>query len=194
MPSYGMATLLMASSCIAAVHADVKVTKTQLPTPVQKLVARKFCTPIKNEAACAASPAPLAPLVPPCPLDQKKVVQLPSLSTSLVVPDPADAASTTLELDELWSFVLNKAKEVWVWIALCRETRQVVAYTLGDRSKQTCLRLWEAIPSIYRKGQCFTDFWAACSAVIAEEQHTAVAKRRERPPTSSGGITHCGSV
>ncbi len=38
------------------------------------------------------------------------------------------------------------------------KTRQVVAYALGDRSKQTCLRLWEAIPSAYRQGHCFTDF------------------------------------
>ena len=30
-------------------------------------------------------------------------------------PDPEDAASTTLELDELWSFVLKKVKQVWVW-------------------------------------------------------------------------------
>ena len=94
----------------------------------------------------------------------------------MVVPDPEDATSTTLELDELWSFVLNKVKEVWVWIALCRKTRQVVAYALGDRSKQTCLCLWEAIPSVYRKGHCFTDFWAAYAAVIPEEQHTAVGK------------------
>src|SRR5260221_3502319 len=82
MPSYGMATILMASSCIAAVHADVKVAKTQLPTPIQKLVARKFCTPTKNEAACAASPAPLAFLVPPCPLGSKK-----SSSASLLEHD-----------------------------------------------------------------------------------------------------------
>ena len=54
--------------------------------------------------------------------------------------------STTLELDELWSFVLKKANEVWVWVALCRKTRQAVAYAVGDRSKQTCQRLWEAIP------------------------------------------------
>ena len=63
-----------------------------------------------------------------------------------------------------------------MWIALCRKTRQVVAYALGDRSKQTCLRLWEAIPSVYRNGHCFTDFWAAYSAVIPEKQHTAVGK------------------
>jgi len=43
-------------------------------------------------------------------------------------PRSGRCASTTLELDELWSFVLNKAKEVWVWSALCRKTRQVVAY------------------------------------------------------------------
>ena len=94
----------------------------------------------------------------------------------MVAPDPEDAASTTLELDELWSFVLKKVNQVWVWIALCRKTRQVVAYALGDRSKQTCQRLWEAIPSAYREGHCFTDFWAAYQAVIPDEQHTAVGK------------------
>ena len=103
-------------------------------------------------------------------------LQLPPLPTTLLAPDPEDPPSTTLELDELWSFVLKKAKEVRVWIALCRKTRQVVAYAVGDRSKQTCQRPWEAIPSAYRQGHCFTDFWAAYSAVIPEEQHTAVGK------------------
>jgi len=84
--------------------------------------------------------------------------------------------STTLELDELWSFVLKKANEVWVWVALCRKTRQAVAYAVGDRSKQTCQRLWEAIPEGYRQGHCFTDFWATYAAVIPQEQHTAVGK------------------
>jgi IS1 family transposase len=109
-------------------------------------------------------------------LDQKKVAQLPPLRTTLITPDPENPTATILELDELWSFVLKKAKEVWIWIALCRQTRQVVAYALGDRSKKTCQRLWEAIPLAYRQGHCFTDFWAAYMAVIPEEQHTAVGK------------------
>jgi InsA N-terminal domain/IS1 transposase len=67
-------------------------------------------------------------------LDQKKVAQLPPLPTTLVAPDPEDATSTILELDELWSFVLKKANHSWIWIALCRRTRQVVAYAVGDRS------------------------------------------------------------
>ena len=84
--------------------------------------------------------------------------------------------STILELDELWSFVLKKANDSWIWIALCRKTRQVVAYAVGDRSKKTCQRLWEAIPSEYRQGHCFTDFLKVYASVIPEEQHTAVGK------------------
>jgi len=61
-----------------------------------------------------------------------------------------------LELDELWSFVLKKANDSWIWMALCRKTRQVVAYAVGDRSKRMCQRLWEAIPQRYRQGYCFT--------------------------------------
>jgi insertion element IS1 protein InsB len=109
-------------------------------------------------------------------LDQKKVAQLPPLPTTLLALDPEDPTSTVLELDELWSFVLKKANDSWIWIALCRKTRQVVAYALGDRSKKTCQRLWEAIPDGYRQGHCFTDFWAAYAAVIPQEQHTAVGK------------------
>jgi insertion element IS1 protein InsB len=94
-----------------------------------------------------------------------------------MIPDANDPEATTLELDELWSFVLRKANQAWIWIALCRKTRQVVAYALGDRSEKTCCKLWEAIPEAYRTGHCYTDFWAAYRAVIAEEQHTAVGKQ-----------------
>jgi IS1 family transposase len=38
-------------------------------------------------------------------------------------------------------FVAKKTNQAWVWIALCRRTRQVVAYAIGDRSEQTCRRL-----------------------------------------------------
>lgn len=72
--------------------------------------------------------------------------------------------------------MLKKANDSWIWIAFCRQTRQVVAYAVGDRSKKTCQRLWEAIPEGYCQGHCFTDFWAAYAAVIPKELHTAVGK------------------
>ncbi len=85
-------------------------------------------------------------------------------------------ADEVLELDELWSFVRCKAEVRWLWIALCRRTRQVVAYVLGDRSEATCRRLWEKIPEDYRLALCYSDFWRAYQSVIPEEQHVPVEK------------------
>ncbi len=98
------------------------------------------------------------------------------MSDTLIEPDATDADATVLEWDERWSFVLKKTNKAWIGIALCRKTRQVVAYAVGDRSEQTCRRLWGAIPPTYRAGHCYTDFWKAYQAVIPEEQHTAVGK------------------
>ena len=101
-----------------------------------------------------------------------KKITLPELTTTLVVPPQ----KPLLELDELWSFVLKKANKYWVWIALCRQTRQVVAYVTGDRSAATCQQLWERIPAAYRAGHCYTDFWEAYQKVLPDEQHTACGK------------------
>jgi insertion element IS1 protein InsB len=109
-------------------------------------------------------------------MDKKKAANLPALSETVIVPDANDADATILELDELWSFVLKKTNQAWIWIALCRKTRQVVACAVGDRSKEACRILWNSIPEAYRAGHCFTDFWSAYQAVIPEEQHTAVGK------------------
>lgn len=81
-----------------------------------------------------------------------------------------------LELDELWSFVFRKAVKVWVWIALSRKTREIVAYACGDRSENTCRVLWERLPSAYKKAIVFSDYWEAYQAVIPGEQHYPVGK------------------
>ena len=57
-------------------------------------------------------------------MDEKKAQQLPALSETLLAPDEEDPEATILELDELWSFVLKKANQAWIWIALCRKTRK----------------------------------------------------------------------
>ena len=100
---------------------------------------------------------------------------LPPLCTTLRTPH--SAAETVLELDELWSFVLRRSNKRWVWIALCRATRQVVACVVGDRSEQTCRALWAAIPTAYQAGHCYTDFWDAYRKVVPARQHTACSKQ-----------------
>ena len=107
---------------------------------------------------------------------QKKAAELPPLSETLVSPDGEDPESTILEIDELWSFVGNKGNKLWIWIALDRKTRQIVARAVSDRSKNTCQELWDNIPDEYREGHCFTDFWQAYQLVIPEDQLTQVGK------------------
>jgi IS1 family transposase/transposase-like protein len=107
---------------------------------------------------------------------KKKARDLPPLRKTLIPPDPNDPTATVLELDELWSFVCKKLNQVWIWFALCRKTRQIVAFVLGDRDEATCRKLWRAIPLAYRRGTCYTDFWKAYQAVIPAKQHRPVGK------------------
>lgn len=109
-------------------------------------------------------------------MDEKKDQELPVLSTTLLPPEPNTPEDFVLELDEVWSFVAKKTNACWVWIALCRATRQVVAYAVGDRSAQTCLRLWMAVPLMYKQSTWYSDFWKAYHAIIPDHLHIAVGK------------------
>ena len=77
----------------------------------------------------------------------------------------------------MWSFVFKKKRKRWVWFALCKQTRQVVACVVGGRGVATCRQLWQAIPQDYRQGVFFTDFWEAYRAVLPDERHQPVNKQ-----------------
>jgi len=100
------------------------------------------------------------------------VRRLPDLKDTLLPPQADDV----LELDELWSFVFKKDAKRWLWIALCRRTRQIVAFVIGDRSEKTCRRLWNKIPEPYRSCHSFSDFWDAYQKVFSTETHQSVGK------------------
>lgn len=98
--------------------------------------------------------------------------RLPSLIQTL----EAVQADDVLELDELWSFVLKKSNKCWIWIALCRRTRQIVAYYCGDRSAQSCRQLWHRIPESYKSCTTYSDFWDAYQKVFPAQRHHSVGK------------------
>ena len=81
-----------------------------------------------------------------------------------------------LELDELWSFVGCKAQEAWLWVALCRRTRQIVAYTVGDRSQAGALDLRANLPADYRRRATRSDFWLACERAFPARTHRFCGK------------------
>ena len=98
------------------------------------------------------------------------------LADTLVPADRWSPGKPILELDEIWTFVMRKTDAMWIWIALCRQSRQIVAFVVGDRSAVTCLRLWSTIPVAYRAATCYSDFWAAYAAVIPRTQQHPVGK------------------
>jgi insertion element IS1 protein InsB len=95
---------------------------------------------------------------------------VPPLETGLLPARLEDV----LELDELWSFVGKKTEQRWVWLALCRRTRQVVAYWVGDRSQESALELWLRIPADYRHCASVSDGWTAYAAVFNAQTHRSL--------------------
>ena len=96
-------------------------------------------------------------------MDQKKADELKTSSADaeLVLP-PSD--ELVIEMDELWTFVHKKRQARWLWIALERRTRRVLAWVVGDRSQNMAFERWHRLPlSLEQRWQATfcTDAWAA---------------------------------
>ena len=141
--------------------------------PTQKPSSKEYCEPAWNAVAYAESNAFLT-LLDRQSLDGSKRMwrQLPEIKDLLLPAESGDV----LELDEIWSFVFKKTHTRWLWTAMCRRTRQIVAFVIGDRSKATCLRLWGEIPAEYKHCHSFSDFWGAYQQVFPAETHRSVRK------------------
>ena len=64
-----------------------------------------------------------------------------------------------IEYDELWSFVHDKKNKQWLWLAILRRTRQVVAYHIGKRDNVSFEALYSRVPQEYKECQSRSDFW-----------------------------------
>jgi insertion element IS1 protein InsB len=65
----------------------------------------------------------------------------------------------------------------YVWLAIDRQTREIIGCFIRDRSRESAKKLWESLPPVYR--QCavaYTDFWKAYEKVIPSKRHRAVGK------------------
>jgi IS1 family transposase len=84
----------------------------------------------------------------------------------------------TVECDELWSFVKKKIAKQWVWLAMDRDTREIVGLHIGSRNKAGARALWASLPPVYRQcAVCYTDFWQAYAVALPSRRHKAVGKQ-----------------
>jgi insertion element IS1 protein InsB len=99
------------------------------------------------------------------------------------VVSPRDVLIGRLEVEayEMWSFVKKKANKQWVWIAMDKQTRQIIAFHVGDRSHASAKQLWANLPAVYRAHAIFyTDQYAVYTGVIPAAQHKAITKHARK--------------
>lgn len=77
----------------------------------------------------------------------------------------------------MWSFVGKKKNKQWIWLAIERDSKEIIGVYIGDRSQKGAKGLWDSIPKNYRNIATFyTDFWEAYEKVLPKKNHFAVGK------------------
>jgi insertion element IS1 protein InsB len=85
------------------------------------------------------------------------------------------------EADEMWSVVQKKANKQWIWIARDATPRQIIAFHVGDRRRESGTELWANIPMVYREQAKFdTDQYEVYQGVMPGEQHRAITKKARK--------------
>jgi len=83
-----------------------------------------------------------------------------------------------IEFDEL---CLRQSPPLWLWVGVSRQTRQVLAVALGDRTDETLARAWAQVAAGYQSRLVYTDHWGAYARLVPEGQH--------RPCDKGSGLT-----
>ena len=168
-----------ASSATSARDVGVAVERTRCPRRLQRSTKRVDASGLSRAAFDARHHSHLRCLASHAHFGaQKKTVRpgaVPSLNRCFkphVYPPRGRCARVRRTL-----VVCGHQKErgcplgAWIWIALCRRTRQVVAWVPGDRSSTTCWHLWGKLPASCKQGLCYIDFWRAYQEIVPKEQH-----------------------
>ena len=81
----------------------------------------------------------------------------------------------------MWSFVGKKANKQWIWLAMDAKTRQVMAFHVGDRGRESAKQLWANIPAGYQQhAMLYTDLYEVYAGVIPPAQHKAITKQARK--------------
>jgi insertion element IS1 protein InsB len=101
------------------------------------------------------------------------------------------------EADEMWSFVQKKANKQWIWLAMDVgvTTRQMIAFHVGDRSRESAKALWASIPAVYQDHATFhTDQYEVYKGSSRRNATEQSRRKHGKPTTLSASITRCGNA
>jgi insertion element IS1 protein InsB len=157
-------------------HADNRVIEDEHRT----LVERLRCEKISLHGICRAVGVRIRWLMG---FLAARFAALPDHLHVRPVAAPRDVLIGRLEVEagELWGFVTKKANKQWVWIAMDKQTRQILAFHVGDRSHESAKQLWPNLPVVYREQATFyTDQYAVYTGIIPAAQHKAITKHARK--------------
>lgn len=75
-----------------------------------------------------------------------------------------------VELDEMWSFVQKKKNQCWLWLAYSPKHRQILAFSLGRRTDESCRNLLAKLSAV-QITRFYTDNWESYQNLIPEVRH-----------------------
>jgi len=71
----------------------------------------------------------------------------------------------------MWSFVGKKQEQRWLWYAIEKKNKKVLAYVLGKREDEVFIELNKLL-EIFSIKQFYTDNWGAYERNIPAQYHT----------------------
>ena len=82
------------------------------------------------------------------------------------------------ELDEMWSFVLTKMNQRWLWLAIDHYNGQILAYAFGRR-KDTVFREFKKLLAPFHISTYFTDDWGSYERNLPASSHVISKKNTQ---------------
>lgn len=86
---------------------------------------------------------------------EKTFQSLPENLQADIIAENDEFEVLVLEVDELWSFVGNKKNDQWLWVVMHAETRQILAFHVGNRTKASGEALMAKLPIDLKKKHTF---------------------------------------
>jgi hypothetical protein len=75
-----------------------------------------------------------------------------------------------VEADEMWTFVKEKTNKQWLWLALHTDSRQIIAFHVGNRGDESARELWQKVPKEIKEAcLVYSDDWDAYKGIIPTE-------------------------
>ena len=72
--------------------------------------------------------------------------------------------------------IAQRQNKDWLWTALCRGARQIVAFVNGDQASAPVNASGIGFQRLIEPSQTLSDFWQAYAAVFSAETHRFVVK------------------